>query len=46
MPVASDVCDGKGITVPALLGWLAYATADKPEFDAYLVLPSAQGDGR
>ena len=39
-PVAKGVYDGKPVDVPALLSWLA------PEFDAYLVLPSAEGDGR
>lgn len=39
-PVAKGVYDGKPVEVPTLLSWLA------PEFDAYLVLPSAEGDGR
>jgi hypothetical protein len=39
-PVASGTYDGKPVAVPALLSWLA------PEFDAYLVIPSAEGAGR
>lgn len=39
-PVGKGVYDGKPVEVPTLLSWLA------PEFDAYLVLPSAEGDGR
>jgi hypothetical protein len=39
-PVASGTYDGKSVAVPALLSWLA------PEFDAYLVIPSAEGEAR
>ncbi len=39
-PVASGTYDGKEISLPSLLTWLA------PEFDAYLVIPSADGEGR
>jgi hypothetical protein len=39
-PVASGTYDGKEVAVPALLSWLA------PEFDAYLVIPAAEGKGR
>lgn len=34
------VYDGKEVSLPAMLSWLA------PEFDAYLVIPSAEGDAR
>jgi hypothetical protein len=39
-PVAQGIYDGKPVAVPTFLSWLA------PEFDAYLLLPTAQGEGR
>jgi hypothetical protein len=39
-PVASGVYDGKPVAVPTLLSWLA------PEFDAYVVIPTAYGNSR
>jgi len=39
-PVVQGVYDGKPVAVPARLSWLA------PEFDAYLVLPTARGEAR
>ena len=39
-PVAKGVYDEKPVEIPAMLSWTA------PEFDAYLVLSTAEGDGR
>jgi hypothetical protein len=39
-PVAAGTYEGGTVTLPALLSWTA------PEFDAYLVLPGAEGTGR
>jgi hypothetical protein len=39
-PVAWGTYDGKPVAVPTLLSWTA------PEMDAYLVLPTANGDAR
>jgi len=39
-PAVKGAYDGQLVTVPALLTWLA------PEFDAFLVVPGAGGEGR
>ena len=39
-PVAAGVYDGKPVAVPTLLSWLA------PQFDAYVVIPTAYGNSR
>ncbi len=39
-PVVSGTYEGGTVTIPSLLSWTA------PEFDAYLLLPTAEGTGR